>query len=214
MDFNSFLEYLPQITLAPLPGQKAHAIMAPLQRMNFIKTALSPDAIPRTASVLLLLYPKNASTHLVLILRTTYTGVHSAQVAFPGGKFETEDSTLERTALRETHEEIGVLPQKIKIIKQFTPTYIPPSNFMVHPFLGIATDELQFFPDPKEVSEIIEWPLSNLLQEETVVQEKIATSYMAALEVPCFVIQDHLVWGATAMILSELKELLKTVLVK
>jgi 8-oxo-dGTP pyrophosphatase MutT (NUDIX family) len=211
MDFNSFLEYIPQIKLAKLPAQEAHTKMEPSERMNFIKMAQSQNKIPKVAGVLMLLYPKNGITHLALIVRNTYEGVHSAQIAFPGGKFETDDVTFDKTALRETHEEIGVLPEKVQIVKAFTPTYIPPSNFMVHPFLGVSKIELNFVPDPNEVSEIIELPISELLSDKIVTETKLSTSYMKEIVVPAFVIQKHIVWGATAMMLSELKEVLKRV---
>jgi 8-oxo-dGTP pyrophosphatase MutT (NUDIX family) len=212
MDFVTFLEYIPQIAIAKLPAQEAHAKMEPSERMNFIKMALSQNKTPKVAGVLMLLYPKNGITHLALIVRNTYEGVHSAQIAFPGGKFEIEDLIFEKTALRETHEEIGVLPEKIQIVKTFTPTYIPPSNFMVHPFLGIAGTTLEFVLDPNEVAAIIELPLSDLLSDKIVIQTKLSTSYMKEIVVPAFQIQEHIVWGATAMMLSELKELLKVVL--
>jgi 8-oxo-dGTP pyrophosphatase MutT (NUDIX family) len=212
MDFDTFLEYIPQIIKVKLPAQEAHAKMEPSERMNFIKMALSQNKTPKVAGVLMLLYPKNGITHLALIVRNTYEGVHSAQIAFPGGKFETEDLIFEKTALRETHEEIGILPEKIQIIKTFTPTYIPPSNFMVHPFLGIADTTLEFVPDPNEVAAVIELPLSDLLSDNTVTETKLSTSYMEEILVPAFQIQEHIVWGATAMMLSELKEVLKTAL--
>jgi 8-oxo-dGTP pyrophosphatase MutT (NUDIX family) len=158
---------------------------------------------------MMLLYPKNDKTHLVLIVRNAYNGVHSSQIAFPGGKYEISDADYRETALRETHEEVGISSEKIEIIKQFTPVYIPPSNFSVHPFLGISSQELLFYPDIREVADIIELPLSVFLNDEIIIEATLSTSYANNISVPAYNIQNHVVWGATAMILSELREVLK-----
>jgi 8-oxo-dGTP pyrophosphatase MutT (NUDIX family) len=158
-----------------------------------------------------LFYPKNGRTHLVLIVRNSYQGVHSAQIAFPGGKYEPRDQIFENTALRETHEEIGIPPSSIEIKKAFTRLYIQPSNFMVYPFLGICKEEIVFIPDNNEVADIIELPLSVFLGDDIIVSVKITTSYAENIMVPAFKIKEHIVWGATAMMLNELKEVLKKV---
>jgi len=158
---------------------------------------------------MMLFYPKNDMTHLILILRNSYKGVHSSQIAFPGGKVELEDKSIQHAALRETEEEIGVSVNKINIIKPFSQVYIPPSNFMVFPFLGYSTEELVFRPDPKEVAGLLELSLVDFLDENAVVYKNMKTSYSENSKVPAFKIQDHYVWGATAMMLSELKETLK-----
>jgi hypothetical protein len=163
---------------------------------------------------MMLFYPKAKKTHLVLIVRNSYEGVHSSQIAFPGGKYEKEDVELEQTALRETFEEIGVSSEKIQVLKAFSHLYIPPSNFMVYPFLGICTEEITFFPDSTEVAGIIELPLTTFLSDSIVVDAKINTSYARSIEVPVFKIDEHLVWGATAMMLSELKIVLNSILNK
>jgi 8-oxo-dGTP pyrophosphatase MutT (NUDIX family) len=210
MNFQDFLQYVPNIIPVKLPAVAAHLKMAPKERAEALKN-LDIEAInPRIAAVMMLLYPKNDETHLILIVRNSYNGVHSSQIAFPGGKYETTDADFEETALRETHEEVGVLPEKIKIIKEFTPMYIPPSNFLVHPFLGISTEELSFYPDVREVASIIELPLSVFLNDEIVIEAVLSTSYGANISVPAFDIQNHVVWGATAMILSELRDVLRT----
>jgi 8-oxo-dGTP pyrophosphatase MutT (NUDIX family) len=167
---------------------------------------------PRKAAVLMLFYPKNKKTHLVLIIRNSYFGVHSSQIAFPGGKVEHNDESIEYTALRETEEEIGIPIDKITVIKAFTEVYIPPSNFMVFPFLGYCKEELVFKPDPKEVAGILELSLADFLDENAIVNKTMSTSYSANILVPAFKIQEHYVWGATAMMMSELKEILKKVI--
>lgn len=212
MDFQEFLRYVPKLIEARLPAFDAHIKMAPLERIESLKRNQSGDENPRIAAVMMLFYPKNDKTHLVLILRNSYKGVHSAQIAFPGGKFEQQDENYETTALRETHEEVGIQPDKIEIIKTFTELYIPPSNFMVHPFLGICKEQITFSPDPSEVADIIELPLSVFLSDAIIVDTKLTTSYANNISVPAFEIEKHMVWGATAMMLSELKEVLKSVI--
>jgi 8-oxo-dGTP pyrophosphatase MutT (NUDIX family) len=186
--------------------------MAPLERIEGMKNLKIEDKNPKIAAVMMLFYPKNGRTHLVLIVRNSYEGVHSGQIAFPGGKYESVDQTFEQTALRETQEEIGISPESIEIIMPFTNLYIQPSNFLVHPYLGICREEIIFYPDVNEVAEIIELPLSDFLDENLVISTKISTSYAENMVIPAFKINEHIVWGATAMMLSELKEVLKKVL--
>ena len=212
MDFQDFLKYVPKISEAKLPAKEAHFKMAPAERMDAFKNLDIENINLKTAAVMMLFYPKNGETHLVLIVRNSYKGVHSAQIAFPGGKFESKDQNFANTALRETHEEVGIHPEIMEIIKPFTQMYIPPSNFMVHPFLGICREEIVFIPDPGEVAGIIELPLSVFLSEEIIIKTKMSTSYAEDIMIPAFKINEHIVWGATAMILSELKEVLKEVL--
>jgi 8-oxo-dGTP pyrophosphatase MutT (NUDIX family) len=212
MNFQDFLEYVPKLIEVELPASEAHYKMAPLERIIELNTAEIENKNPKKAAVMMLFYPKNGRTHLVLIVRNSYEGVHSAQIAFPGGKNEIEDLTFENTALRETHEEIGIHPKSIQIIMPFTSIYIPPSNFMVYPFLGLSNEELVFAPDSKEVSKIIELPMSVFLDDNTVVNTTMTTSYAKNIDIPAFKIEEHIVWGATAMMLSELKDVFKKVL--
>lgn len=209
MDFQDFLQYVPNLIPVELPAETAHAKMAPKERIQELKNLNIEAKNPRIAAVMMLFYPKKEKTHLVLIVRNAYNGVHSSQIAFPGGKYETTDADFQETALRETNEEIGILPEKIEVIKHFTPMYIPPSNFLVHPYLGIAKEELSFYPDIREVASIIELPLSVFLDDEIIIEATLSTSYANNALVPAFNIQNHIVWGATAMILSELRDVLK-----
>ncbi|MEG2101271.1 MAG: CoA pyrophosphatase [Flavobacterium sp.] len=209
MDFQDFLKFVPNLIPIELPAELAHMKMAPKERLEALKNINLETKNPRIAAVMMLLYPKKDKTHLVLIVRNAYNGVHSSQIAFPGGKYENTDLDFRETALRETHEEIGVAPEKIDVIKDFTPMYIPPSNFLVHPFLGISHEELSFYPDIREVAAIIELPLSVFLSDEIIIEATLSTSYANDVLVPAFNIQNHIVWGATAMILSELRDVLK-----
>ncbi|KAF2517649.1 NUDIX hydrolase [Flavobacterium foetidum] len=209
MNFQAFLKYVPNIIETALPAVESHLKMAPKERIESLRNLVVEDLNARKAAVMMLFYPKNGETNLVLIVRNTYKGIHSAQIAFPGGKYEEDDFNFEATALRETHEEIGVAPELIQIVKPFTPMYIPPSNFLVHPFLGIAENELTFFPDLREVANIIELPLNVFLDDEIMIETELSTSYASGVLVPAFSIQNHIVWGATAMILSELRDVLQ-----
>ncbi|MFE3848633.1 NUDIX hydrolase [Flavobacterium sp. LB3P45] len=212
MDFQEFLEYVPKLIKAELPAEVSHIKMAPLERIEILKKFDIDIRKPKIAAVMMLFYPKNGITHLVLIVRNSYKGVHSAQIAFPGGKYEDHDEIFENTALRETHEEVGIHPSSMEIIKTFTPMYIPPSDFMVHPFLAICKEEIVFIPDTKEVANIIELPLTVFLSDTIITDAKLNTSYANDITVPSFKIKEHIVWGATAMMLSELKDVLKDVL--
>ena len=127
-------------------------------------------------------------------------------------KVEETDFNLEETALRETHEEVGVHPDKVKIIKTFSEIYIPPSNFLVAPFMGISHEELTFIPDLDEVKRVLEFSIVDFLDEKSITKVKMSTSYATDIEVPAFMVDKYVVWGATAMMMSELKETIKSVL--
>lgn len=160
-----------------------------------------------------LFYPDlKQNTQLLLILRKTYKGVHSNQIAFPGGKSEVGDIDLLHTALRETHEEIGVLPSEVKIIKSLSTVYIPPSNFEVQPYIGLLTKTIPFILQESEVEALVEVPLFDFLDDGKVFNQKLTTSYATNIEVPAFKLNGYTVWGATAMMMSEIKELLRQVL--
>ncbi len=214
MLFTDFIKFIPKIEKEKLLSTDAHIKMAPLERISYLKEENYKDKNPKKAAVLMLFYPKNKITHLALIVRNSYPGVHSSEVAFPGGKVEESDVNLQETALRETYEEVGVPPNKVKIIKPFSEIYIPPSNFLVFPFMGISHEELTFLPDATEVQQILEYSIVNFLDEKSISKVTMSTSYAAAIEVPTFLIKEHVVWGATAMMMSELKEVLKSVLPK
>jgi 8-oxo-dGTP pyrophosphatase MutT (NUDIX family) len=210
MDFSDFLKYVPKIKQEKLLAEEAHLKMVPFERILEVEKINIPSNNPRKAAVMMLIYPKNDKSHLALIVRNTYPGVHSAQIGFPGGKVEIEDESLTHTALRETHEEIGIHPDNIKVIKTFTEVFIPPSNFIVAPFLGISYSELEFMEQEEEIAGIIEFPLLDFLDDKTIVNKIMDTSYGNNIEVPTFKINEHYVWGATAMMMSELKEVLKS----
>ncbi|TSE10502.1 CoA pyrophosphatase [Aquimarina algiphila] len=205
MTFETFKNLIPKIKKMSVPGESSHFIMAPDLRIKELNKLKIEERNPRNAAVMMLFYPKEGITHIVLILRPDYEGVHSGQIALPGGKVEQHDLNYKETALRETQEEVGVNTNTVKVIKTLTKVYIPPSNFWVHPFLGFTENRPDFVAQEEEVAKIIEVPLSKLLDERNVVPQKLSTSYAKNIEVPSFELNGYVVWGATAMMLSELK---------
>lgn len=212
MHFDEFLKYAPKILNVELPATNAHAKMVPPNREELLRNVDFSTISPKKAAVMMLFYPKDCQTHLALILRTSYNGIHSSQIAFPGGKVEDDDFDLKHTALRETHEEIGIASNLINVVRSFTEVYIPPSNFMVYPFMGYSSNELQFTLQEEEVAGIVELPLVDFLDDNILKSKTMKTSYAGSIDVPGFQVNEHFIWGATAMILSELKETLKMVL--
>jgi 8-oxo-dGTP pyrophosphatase MutT (NUDIX family) len=212
MNHSDFIIAIQKLEHLQLPALNSHRKMAPLERIKMLEETNLNRPNARNAAVMMLFYPKNSKTHFALIKRNSYPGVHSSQIAFPGGKVEEVDENLMQTALRETHEEIGVHPSLIKVIRSFTTVYIPPSNYLVHPFFGFSEHEIQFILQVDEVAGIIETPLNLLLDDTIITSKTIETSYSRSIEIPAFQVYEHTVWGATAMMLSELKDMLKMVL--
>lgn len=213
MDFSFFEQRISKIKDLPLPGESSHHKMVPEFRIIELLEAKSNKKLPRKAAVMALFYPNTkGETQLLFILRKTYKGVHSNQVAFPGGKAETEDANLMVTALRETHEEVGVHPNDIVVLKELSGIYIPPSNFDVQPFIGLYKKPKPFVIQESEVAALLEVSLVQFLSEESITTKNITTSYATNVDVPAFKLNGYIVWGATAMMLSEIKVLLRQVL--
>ncbi len=213
MDFRDFEKRIVNVTKMELPGESVQFKMAPIERLNALKQAAIEKNTAKRAGVMSLFYPSESfDTRLILILRKTYKGVHSAQVGFPGGKLEKQDNSIEEAALRETEEEVGVSRNSISVLKQLTEIYIPPSNFFVQPFLGITTKSPLFIPQEDEVEALIEVTLSDFMNEGSITTQTLSTSYATNINVPAFKLNGYIVWGATAMMLNEVRELLKKVL--
>lgn len=186
-----------------LPGRNGHLLMAPTP----VDEARFPDTDPphaRRGAVLVLLYPGMKGCAIPFIKRSTYKGIHSAQVSFPGGKWEDSDRDLEVTALRETQEEIGVEGKKIELIGHLSKLYIPPSNFLVTPYIGFVRHRPEFHPHPREVERIIHCDFSTLLDNKIRKKKSMKLQKDITVIAPYFDIDQEVVWGATAMILSEL----------
>lgn len=213
MNFDKFLISTSKIENIPLPAEASQFKMSPPFRKELVNMHREAMKTAKKAGVLALFYPdKMQQTKLVLILRKTYNGVHSAQIGFPGGKLEVKDDSLESAAIRETFEEIGVCIQDIEVLRKLTQVYIPPSNFYVQPFIGISRTTPRFIKQEEEVEDIIEVFLKHFMDDDILISKRVKTSYNIEVEVPAFELNGHVVWGATAMILNEIKDLLKQML--
>lgn len=190
------------------PGLLAQLRMCP-QPPPSIKACPEDEDDCLKAAVLILLYPKNNRPHLVFIKRSHTVHHHQNQISFPGGQKEGTES-LEQTALRETEEELGLNQQKIKVLGQLTPLYVAASNYLIHPVVAFLEETPHFQAQPEEVAEIIEVPLEHLLKEENLKKEIWTLRGRKAL-VPFYHFQDHKIWGATAMILSEFLSLVEEI---
>ncbi len=183
-----------------LPGRDQQYLMAPATRA----VVDVPDA-PIHSAVLLLIYPRS-EPHLVLMKRTHDGRIHSGQISLPGGRMEPSDRNLEETAIRETIEETGARLDKLAIAGSLTPLHIPVSNFLVHPFVGISGEPPDFWPDSREVEQLIEFPLYELF-EERALKHKHEELFGKWVKIPYYDIKGFEVWGATAMVLCEFIEL-------
>ena len=187
------------------PGLDAQLKMSPRPRPGHRKY-YEVNASCARAGVLVLLYPRNNSLYLVLTKRTEHLRYHQAQISLPGGKQDPGED-LVQTALRETEEELGVQPDLPRPLGMLTPLYIPPSNTCIHPVIASLPDRPEFVRSPKEVEEVIEVPLEHL-RDPINRHEEVWTIRGIPVRVPFFLFEGNKIWGATAMVLAELLELL------
>lgn len=201
MDFKTFAAALAKIEKIPLPGHLGHQGLLP---------AIGHE---RWAGVLCLFYPdQQGIAHFVLIRRQVSAGPHSGQVAFPGGRKDPEDLSMAHTALRECEEEIGVSRHSIKIFKAMSELYIPPSDFWVKPYMGLIDHKPKFVLQHEEVAGLIYVPATDLLDDRRLKMESLITPARGVLEMPVFDFQGNRVWGATAMMLFEMRQILSEII--
>ncbi len=218
MNFKDLKRIIPKLKLSNLNSKTSQIKLAPSFRKEFIKLNSNKLLNSKKAAVIAALYEYDNEVRLILILRNTYNGVHSNQIGFPGGRVEDYDKTLFDTAIRETYEEIGVRVQKNELIRELHEIYIPPSNFNVYPFLVILNHPPSFVKDDKEVKEVITIDLESLLnskitQTQIPIPEKLnELNIQNDVEVPAFKLAGYNVWGATAMMLSEIRDLINDVI--
>lgn len=187
----------------PLPGEAAHNLMASTTRTN-LKLRPKPDGQTKESAVLLLFYQDEDQIKLPLILRPVYAGVHSGQIGLPGGRREKADADFYETALREAQEEIGINPAEVTVVGHLSDLFVFASNHMVHPVVGYMERKPAFLLDPREVDQLIEVPLSTLLDTSIRGITNMIVAGNIEISAPYFGVDGHTVWGATAMMLSEL----------
>jgi len=197
-----FVQELTQALAVPLPGKEAQYRMAPRPRPGS-ERGDAPRGDARVGAVMALFYPCQDALFLPLILRATYEGAHSGQISFPGGGMEEIDADVTATALREVYEEIGVAPDQAQVLGRLSTLNVTPSNYVVTPVVGWIDHRPAFHADPYEVARILEIPLADLLNPANHREEEWQLRNRRAL-VPYFNVQGQNIWGATAMILSEL----------
>lgn len=187
-----------------LPGEMAHSMMMPTLRDANLTIPKNPTSPIKSAVLILFYQDEHGHIKFPLIQRPSYNGAHSAQVSFPGGKYENEDIDLVQTALRESKEEIGIDPKEVEIVGRISDLFIWVSNFIVTPIVGVASTPPIFVKDEKEVDSIIETDLFDILNPEKRKEGTILARGKYKIQTPYFDIDDRMVWGATAMMLSEL----------
>ena len=207
MDFQHFITQL-EITITNyLPGEESQQKM----RVNYDQSIELPFSKNNStaSAVLILLYLEDNEIHFFLTKRSNELEHHKGQISLPGGTQE-ENEELTHTALRETQEEIGINKTSISIIGSMTPLFVPVTGFMIHPFIGYSSNKLEPTPDPSEVEAIFSVNISDLLNETNqAIEKRNIRGY--DVEVPYFKLNNYEVWGATSMILSEFRDLIKSI---
>lgn len=205
IDKHPFVATIRERLAGPLPGREAQFKMAFAHRVEELQRRLSPPSDAKTACVLLSLWQEKGSWKTALIRRTENPrDRHSGQISFPGGRHDPGDLSFANTALREAQEEIGIQPENVLILGALTELYIPVSNFSVYPFIGVLKEAPDFQLQPGEVEEVFAPSLDyfqNPASRSTA--DVLVGGQLKVKEVPCFMVADRPVWGATAMILSE-----------
>lgn len=209
VNIDKFFEQLSLAMRNELPGYRSQQKLEPATRKQFMSFVHNQP--PRESAVLILIFPSGDELMTVFIKRNVYDGVHSGQIAFPGGRSEEYDRDAVATALREAEEEIGIRAADVNLIGLLSPLYIPPSNFNVQPVVGFLNYEPTFKPDPAEVSGLLIVNLNKLMHQEVLQQKTITVSDGYCIQVPCYVPDSHVIWGATSMILSEFLEIVSTI---
>ncbi|MFM2392505.1 MAG: hypothetical protein RLZZ546_482 [Bacteroidota bacterium] len=205
-----FIERLERELEEELPGRKAHLLMAPLSRQDEIE--IPDDHIH--ACVLLLLFPKNKEWHIVLIERADDNphDHHAGQISLPGGRFEDTDYSYQDCALREAEEEIGINASDVGVIGELSQIYIPISNYLIYPFIGFMSDEPEFSMQKSEVKRIIDVLIKSFIESKYKKITDLTVRQTTLVNVPYYDISNRVIWGATAMILSEFESIIKKVI--
>jgi len=206
MKFDFFLNNISKIEKIKVNSLQAHQEFLPEGRPQFAEDYREEKT--RNAAVMPIISPIHNEAYLTLIVRTTYNGAHSGQVAFAGGKWEKKDDSFLDTAYREVEEEIGVSKNKLIYCRKLTSLYVPVSDFRIYPFLAFSKEPLTFLRQESEVAKIITLPLKELFSNRANKKVDIAVENTTKIQVPAFVYKDYFIWGATSMILNELKQVI------
>ena len=205
MDFQRFITQLKITINNDLPGEESHQKMRVIYDQSIELPFSEINSTP--AAVLILLYLADNEIYFFLTKRTDELKHHKGQISFPGGTQEGNEKLID-TALRETQEEIGINKTSISIIGTITPLFVPVTGFMIYPFIGYSLNKLNPKPDPVEVATIFSVNISDLLNKENrTTEQRNIRGY--DVQVPYFKLNDYQVWGATSMILSEFRDLIK-----
>ena len=207
MEHAVFITKLIEVFKDDLPGFDSQVKLAPKSKVILNDHAEINN--PKRSAVLILLYPQNGSVYVPFIKRVTDGSMHSGQIAFPGGKYENADKNLRNTAKRETEEEVGIINEDVKILKELTPLYIPVSNYIVQPVVGIIDYKPNFILNSEEVDKIFEVNISEL--SESYIVCKDFTVRDTKITAPFIILDEIEIWGATAMILSEFIDITKKI---
>lgn len=192
-----------------LPGLTSHLKMAPSTRKSELEAAGEAMQFAKKSAVMILLFHENEKLKIVFIRRSFYVGIHAGQMAFPGGRFEESDLTVDNTAFREIEEEIGIKQENIELLGRISDIYVPPSNFLISVFVGYLHEKPQYKPDEREVAEIIEIDFDEFLQTDNIgIKSFHVPSANHAVEAPYYRTSRCDIWGASAMVMSELIDLL------
>jgi 8-oxo-dGTP pyrophosphatase MutT (NUDIX family) len=186
-----------------LPGEKAHRLMLPQGRDLYPEPGKNSIL---ESSVLMLIFPDRGEINTCLIKRPAAMRNHGGQISFPGGRYEPADEHLSRTALRESFEETGTDENEVEIIGALTPIYVQVSNFRISPFVGWSEAIPHFKIDRREVDELYIIPLENFVRDTTFQSRTVNTPH-GTFDAPGFYIDNLFIWGATAMIISEFREI-------
>ncbi|MCR9173035.1 MAG: CoA pyrophosphatase [bacterium] len=209
MTFSERISALQDITINGLPGEQSHSELMPVNRPYSSQVRLNAQDF-RQSAVAIVLYEEQNELMSLLIQRPFYKGVHSSQISFPGGKRDPEDPNIEFTARRECMEEVAIPMEELSLVGKLTDVYIPVSKFIVSPHLFSVDALPELIPDDREVDEIIPFKVSRLLEADSIQYTDIQfTNGFKQKNVPYFAIDDKIVWGATGMILSEFRTILK-----
>lgn len=183
------------------PGMSAQGVMSPVESKLYLK----PSDSASVASVMLLLVPVEGRWNVIYIKRAddNPTDKHAGQISLPGGKMEEIDESYEACAIRETYEEIGIAPEKIKVIGELSPLYVYVSNFQVYPYVGYLTSDTKLRIQESEVKEVIMIPLEDLREEKRVMNGSVKIFNGNTMDVPYYDLYGNKLWGATAMITAE-----------